>query len=310
LNKKAEDKEELFSALILPLDQKPRDIYAALDAFFDIGEVTVNNEKLQRYPTLTQLPPILQLYFQRQDFDVERAEAYLIKHYVQLEDVVYMDRYISPSQPAIQRLRQQSWDLKHKLHKLQAQRTRLSTTKIGLTGPDALDASWEFITEHGDDLSPDQALLDELKSHSNRRRIQIENLDRRIDLLQTNINHLFSQFQDTPYRLAAVFVHRGDTKSGHYWIYIRDFDKNIWRRYEDQTVRDAADHEIFEEANPANHGAPYFVVYVQDGHKSDLVEALWRLDQSQGEEVQDVVMEEQVEPSEGVQLIEIEENFN
>lgn len=85
------------------------------------------------------------------------------------------------------------------------------------------------------------------------------------------------------YRLQAVFFHRGTTSSGHYWVYIFDFKKEIWRKYNDGTVTDVTDtNEIFarpaeSEYNthwgPAN---PYFVVYVQEGLKDKLVESVRR----------------------------------
>lgn len=301
LNKKAEDKSEPFSVIFLALDKKPKDIYAALDTFFDIGEVHMNGETVQRYPTVTKLPPMLQIYFQRQDFDVQRAESYMIKHHVQLEDVIYMDRYISSSKPEVQALRQQSWDLKHKVRKLQDKRSRHDVKgKPGVTGPDALDATWQFISKHGDDLGADQALLDNLKTMADLKRTQMEALDKHIAELQTNINRLFAQFEDTPYRLAAIFVHRGDTKGGHYWIYIRDYTKNTWRRYEDREVRELLDQaEVFAEGDPQIQGAPYFVVYVRDGEKNDLVEALWRYAQEKGEEIDDIVMEDVKEQEQG-----------
>jgi ubiquitin carboxyl-terminal hydrolase 25/28 len=266
----------------------------------------MNGEAVQRYPTVTKLPPMLQIYFQRQDFDVQRSESYMINHHVQLEDVIYMDRYISSSKPEVQALRQQSWDLKHKVRKLQDKRSRHDIKgKLGVTGPDTLDATWQFINKHGEDLGSDQDLLDDLKTVADLKRSEMERLNNQIVDLQTNINRLFAQFEDTPYRLAAIFVHRGDTKGGHYWIYIRDYTKNIWRRYEDRDVRELLDQaEVFAEGDPQIQGAPYFVVYVRDGEKDDLVEALWRVAQEKGEEVADILMDDVQEPEEGKVVVE------
>ena len=48
------------------------------------------------------------------------------------------------------------------------------------------------------------------------------------------ISSQFADFNNLPYRLYAVFVHHGSVSFGHYYIYIFDFDKKIWRKYNDE----------------------------------------------------------------------------
>jgi ubiquitin carboxyl-terminal hydrolase 25 len=68
----------------------------------------------------------------------------------------------------------------------------------------------------------------------------------------------------------------GTVSFGHYWIYIYDFQRNIWRKYNDGYVTEVTDEtEIFEqEAN--NPATPYFLIYVQDKYKDELVDAVCR----------------------------------
>ncbi|KAI5300933.1 ubiquitin-specific protease ubp2, partial [Ascosphaera atra] len=82
--------------------------------------------------------------------------------------------------------------------------------------------------------------------------------------------------QSLPYSLQAVFIHSGQVSYGHYWIYIFDFERKIWRKYNDDYVTEVTDvSEIFEE-NPRKTASPYFLVYVKDELKESLVKAVVR----------------------------------
>ncbi|KAJ2824358.1 ubiquitin-specific protease ubp2, partial [Coemansia erecta] len=75
---------------------------------------------------------------------------------------------------------------------------------------------------------------------------------------------------DTAYTLHAVFIHNGHTPEfGHYWVYIRDFDreKNLvrWLKFNDSQVSVVEPAEIFRDAPKAGEEAanPYYLVYVR-----------------------------------------------
>ena len=74
----------------------------------------------------------------------------------------------------------------------------------------------------------------------------------------------------------AYYLKLGTVSFGHYWIYIYDFQRNIWRKYNDGYVTEVTDEtEVFEqEAN--NPATPYFLIYVQDKYKDELVDAVCR----------------------------------
>ena len=52
----------------------------------------------------------------------------------------------------------------------------------------------------------------------------------------------------------------GNSQDGHYWVYIYDCARNIWRKYNDDVVTEVNDMEIFQEQGLAT---PYFVAYVR-----------------------------------------------
>ena len=89
--------------------------------------------------------------------------------------------------------------------------------------------------------------------------------------LHQEIESLFSAMQTHKYCLHAVICHAGQTaKSGHYWVWIFDFQQNIWRKYNDRTVTENADTKaVIQELS--TKGEPYYLMYVRDQDKHDLV---------------------------------------
>ena len=98
-------------------------------------------------------------------------------------------------------------------------------------------------------------------------------IDSQVNDLKSNISSQFNDrgYQKFPYRLQSVFIHRGFHNSGHYWIYIYDFAKEQWRKYNDGYVTEVKDAtEIFFQEPGERPATPYFLVYV----KEDLIERL------------------------------------
>lgn len=87
----------------------------------------------------------------------------------------------------------------------------------------------------------------------------------------------FTEYTKLAYRLYAVFMHQGSVEFGHYYIYIYDFEKEVWRKYNDNDITEVKDtSEIFGSPNRVNPPTPYFLVYVNDMMKDRLVEPVCR----------------------------------
>jgi ubiquitin carboxyl-terminal hydrolase 25/28 len=260
------------------LNEGPTDIYAALDRAFDVEEIELESGPTLRYSTITKLPPIMQLYIQRQGFDIKRAESFILKHHVQLDETIYLDRYVESSNQELLTARKASWSFKTRIRKLQEKRVPYAMRPLGVSGSDLLDETATYLEGAADEDRPSKGVHDSLRERAESVRSHIANIDKRLAELQTELNALFANNQALPYSLAAVFVHRGSPRSGHYWIYIRDFAAGVWRKYEDQTVSAVLDaNEIFGERDPERDGAPYFVVYVDETRKAAIIEALHRI---------------------------------
>lgn len=91
------------------------------------------------------------------------------------------------------------------------------------------------------------------------------------------ISTQFDGYRHLPYRLYAVFVHRGTVEFGHYYIYIYDFKKGIWRKYNDTEITEVQDpDEIFRNYGQVNPPTPYFLVYVNSAKNDLLVDPVCR----------------------------------
>ena len=134
-------------------------------------------------------------------------------------------------------------------------------------------------------------------------------LESQIKDLRTNISSQFSDLRSIPYRLASVFIHVGSHNTGHYWIYIYDFKAKIWRKYNDEKITEVKDtKEIFEAPGMPRPPTPYYVVYVKDDVREQLVDPVCRdiVDPPRGE-VQDTVMQDYTDivmPNVAAEMIE------
>ncbi|KAH6623626.1 hypothetical protein F5144DRAFT_367916 [Chaetomium tenue] len=88
--------------------------------------------------------------------------------------------------------------------------------------------------------------------------------------LMAERNKIFIDAHEVIYHLHAVVCHAGATASaGHYWVWIRDFERNVWRKYNDTVVSVHPGEFVFSELN--TKGEPYYLAYVRADQVPDLV---------------------------------------
>ncbi|KAI0903734.1 hypothetical protein F4823DRAFT_629162 [Ustulina deusta] len=82
----------------------------------------------------------------------------------------------------------------------------------------------------------------------------------------------FDSMKQHKYCLHAMICHGGGMNAGHYWVWVRDFKNQVWYKYNDSLVtKDLRDsQQVIDELN--NSGDPYYVAYVRDELKDDLVD--------------------------------------
>lgn len=71
------------------------------------------------------------------------------------------------------------------------------------------------------------------------------------------------------YRLHAVICHGGGLNAGHYWVWIYDFKKNMWRKHNDTEVSEYDNDVVMAELNSS--GNPYYLAYVRSTEIDNMV---------------------------------------
>ena len=285
----AQTKEEEFYGIICRLENRPHDIYSALDGAFDLSETPGGSS---RYESLSRAPPIFQVYLDRLGFDPVTKRAGKLHHYVQLKETIYLDRYLEADVDSqLMERRRQVWAWKKQLAEIRARKDELGGNE---SHPDAVSAfrnasqimlglQEAAMVEDDDVIEVPSATIATLESLAEQTQAELDDLDQRSRDLSQLIESNFTDMRKHPYCLHAAFFHRGTDASGHYWVYIFDFKKEIWRKYNDGYVTEVKDtNEILKAPADADKNTysgppnPYVLIYVRSDIKDRLVESVHR----------------------------------
>ena len=277
-------KLDYTSSIQLNVPTEATDIYSALDAVFDLQPRNDEKPELEEYKSFRALPPLLQISIPRIGYD--GSATYKSTDCVRLEDELYLDRYIDRSHPSALPKRQQCWAWRKRLQTLRQEHNALSRTPMDLDGPTAIAQTADYLTNLDEvnrdlqsvDVEPIEAdgdITSALTSEAQQQAERLNVVQVEIDTLQKQLDVQFADMRNIKYRLAAVFIHRGNHGHGHYWICIHDFSNNIWRKYNDERVDEFTTLEDIFEAKTYSQGTPTYAVYVADD-KRDYVQAVCR----------------------------------
>ncbi|KAJ5482876.1 hypothetical protein N7539_006322 [Penicillium diatomitis] len=301
-------KEERWCDIKVDVAGGPRDIYAAIDGAFDAQKISVENGEAEQYGSITRIPPILQIQVQRVQFDPVQKRSFKSTNHLGLYQTIYLDRYMDTTRHDIMSRRRQCWAWKSKLRDLESRRAVLlrkqenepvAMTDLFRATRDALEGISKI--QSPDKVEIDATLLGDLDQICETVQKELQTIDQEVSRIQELIKNQFSDLTKLPYQLYAVFVHHGSVSFGHYWIYIRDFQRNIWRKYNDEYVTEVQNEdEIFGNTDTDNPPTPYFLVYIRDSMENRLVDPVWR-DIDEQEPFQSEVFFDGVMPMEDVQ---------
>lgn len=107
-----------------------RDIYAAIEGAFDVQKVNIDNSIAEQHGAISKLPPVLQVQVQRVQFDAVKKRSFKSTYHLDLKETIYLDRYMDTQKPEILERRQQCWEWKKSLRKLEARRGELLRTTV------------------------------------------------------------------------------------------------------------------------------------------------------------------------------------
>ncbi|CCD23816.1 ubiquitin-specific protease UBP2 NDAI_0C01550 [Naumovozyma dairenensis CBS 421] len=270
-------KLERFLSLLVNVGDHPRDIYDALDMYFKDEFLTMDEYgEVKRTVAITKFPTILQVQIQRVYYDRERFMPFKSIEPLPFSAKIYMDRYVDTADPEILETRERTAKMKAELVQLKKrQQELLSRNEVGLSRKEAYSETVNFLQSNALQL---QGIVfegqDELSTILKKAGTDIDDelstIYNQITQLEETISHQFEQFKKVGYSLFAVFIHRGEASYGHYWVYIKDYNQNgIWRKYNDETVSEVPDEEVFN-FTEGNTATPYFLVYVKEGSEKDI----------------------------------------
>ena len=259
------------------------DMYGAMDDTWDKSEIRGSTDVFQ-FNTLEEIPPVLQFYIPRVQFDREKQVPFKAMHQLKLQDTIYMDRYMDNDDMI--RRRERSWELKAQLGELKARQERLHSEDLDLSFPQALNATQQYLADlktmayaEVEELSElvDDSLLRQISRISKRAAEEMESLKGQVELHEAELSELFDAGGHLGYRLHAIFVHVGRATGGHWFIFIRDAESGAWRKYNDENIEIFGDASEIYEPDPERNGTSAFVVYVSEKHHKDLIETVCRI---------------------------------
>ncbi|KAG9243004.1 ubiquitin C-terminal hydrolase-like protein [Calycina marina] len=277
-----EKKVESWGNLIIyPSPAGPCDIYEALDVTFDMQTVEFKKGETEQYSSITQLPPVLQMHIQRTAYDVVKKQPWKNMNAVHFPEVLYMDRYMDTDDETLLQRRSDAWKWKAELQTLQKRQATLKADK--LTVEEALVATKKFVSslqelesDGVEDLDISPSLPDALDERIAKIRVETAYIESEITTIKSRLRDQFADMRQYEYRLQTVFIHRGQSGSGHYWIYIYDLEHSVWREYNDERVSEVHDtRQVFGKDGIAD-GTPYYLAYVRSTDCKNLVNAVVR----------------------------------
>lgn len=279
-NQKPRSSIERFFSLIINVGDHPKDIYDALDNYFNEDVVTLEEGEVKKSQTISELPQVLQFHIQRVLFDRERLMAYKSLEVIPFGEKIYLDRYLETDDEGIKAKRQEVFEWKSQMRILHAEKDEIlkvdPETKLSIV--DALKATLKYLETKvapSDDLTIQPETIEVIRSQIEALKTRLQAINDKLNELQDHVSSQFSSYQKVGYSLFALFIHRGEASYGHYWVYIKDPHKNIYRKYNDDNVTEVPVSEVlnFTESNTAT---PYYVVYVKDELELDYIEPLKR----------------------------------
>ncbi|KAF9873449.1 ubiquitin carboxyl-terminal hydrolase [Colletotrichum karsti] len=279
-----------------PAASGPCTIHEGLSRNFDLQRAEGNGGDVWMYTSIKKLPPVLHIVIQRTQQNGEKN-----MNPVEVSEMLYLDRYMdTPEDSPLFKRRQKGWGLQKRLRELDGipktpdeDLTALdkftsdfvcngnSSPSEGESTPSLLaqppSSSLSFAGEDIDiptytpESEPSYVKVDlpPVAAPETRQRVNQMRAEE-VEIHKAELEALFSEHKQQAYRLHAVICHSGGLSAGHYWVWIHDFERDVWHKYNDEkvTVCESTD-TVLETLN--SNGDPYYLCYVQDEKKLDLV---------------------------------------
>ncbi|AOA63942.1 Ubiquitin carboxyl-terminal hydrolase 2 [Komagataella phaffii CBS 7435] len=276
-------KVERFVSLLVNIGDHPKDLYDALDTYFTEDLIDLDDGQVKRSLTITELPKFLQIQVQRVQFDRERGIPFKALDPLPFHEKLYMDRYLETDNEELILKRKEIFQWKNEISKLNRRKDEiLVPSSHSMTPRNALIATKEFLEAQKElpgDIQATESTLITLQKEIDILNSELQTINSRLSELEEKCQHQFDQFKNTGYSIFAIFIHRGEASYGHYWVYIRDPTRNIYRKYNDETITEVPISEVFN-FSESNTATPYFLVFVREDLEDEVEPLKRELDSS------------------------------
>lgn len=271
---------ERFFSLIINVSDHPRDIYDALDNYFSEDVVKLEDGDVKKSLTIFDLPEVLQFHVQRVLFDRERLMAYKSLEPIPFDEEIFLDRYLETDDISIRTKREEVFEWKTRIKALKQEKEHLLLVdpQTRLSPLHALEATRKYLLTKladSDEFEVSTVLIEAIEAQEQKLKKRLEAIESESEQLQDSVSNHFNSHQNVRYKLFAIFIHRGEALYGHYWVYIKDPVKNIYRKYNDDTVTEAPISEVLNFATN-NTATPYYMAYVREPLEKEYVQPLKR----------------------------------
>lgn len=285
---KDEKTHELRNHHLISAGGRDRHLYAALDDDFGLSDLEGGDKK---YEFIDNAAPIQIVNVRRLQFNKEKKQQVRDTAQLTLDEVLYLDRYLEATRSLpgddLLNLRRSQWAKRQELQQLAARCKELQVTDLGdLDLADAVEETAQYTETFLKGIEqqmldplptpPPEELPANLHERAKELKSELEEINASMTQLESDIDTVFRDYQDHGYRLHAIFVHRGGTGSGHYLIYIKDFQNNTWREYNDETVRPYSEQDIFKIGPGALAAGSTGIVFVKEDKVEVLTQAVCR----------------------------------
>ncbi|ORZ05673.1 hypothetical protein BCR41DRAFT_374314 [Lobosporangium transversale] len=251
---------------------------------------------------VTELPPILQIYLNRTQYNRKDNSSYKSSATISIPKRLYMDQYLESNQEenAERFKRIKLWKMdrlesRRALERIQMKRKELASNKQTDNGlidrkynvetintASSVDAPVVDTYSSGIEAESkefpafcDMTTTDIIVSESDLDEKEAEHLGKIVEL-NARLEGEVAGMTRAEYKLHAVFHHEGDINFGHYWVDILDDQSQPprWFKYSDERVNEVGMAQEDDILDGKQGPTACFCVYVRSD--ADVVQTVWR----------------------------------
>lgn len=242
---------------------------------------------------ITELPKVLLIMIKRLRYD-SKNNIFKSNEPFEFDDVMYPDRHMLENRKEVESLRKEVDVLREKANKLNQHIQQFkdyngnkqelsnvlnSTAHLLKANVESMDSDINQVD--GIELfspknlckavepSPNDEMLNKMITYltalQEKTNDQVTAMETKYNELQEEIKGHYKSIDKTSYHLQSILIHDGNHESGHFYTFIKDFAKGIYRRYNDHNVSEVTEERVKEESiGGLGNISAYCLIYVNE----------------------------------------------